>query len=82
MTTGPQQDAATHDWFTAHFRAKIEDLCRDLESLSMAINQSGVSCTLSGPVLLDQFHLVMPDDTDKVLSRSKPTSSQLDPSLS
>ncbi|KAF7249427.1 Galectin-related protein, partial [Varanus komodoensis] len=81
---GPRKDpvpplVAHCDNFAQHFKEKIAQIRHKLDSTSDSDSLGEMLMSPSGHILLDEFHLLRPDDVDKVLGQVRPTACLLDP---
>ncbi|XP_053154385.1 uncharacterized protein LOC128345841 [Hemicordylus capensis] len=77
-TMGEEPSTALCDRFACHFADKVARIRADLDSRVLAV-PADVPLVPSGPVVLDSFRLVRPEDVDKILGSVRATSCALDP---
>ncbi|KAF7237949.1 RNA-directed DNA polymerase from mobile element jockey [Varanus komodoensis] len=76
---GPVPPSTAHyDDFVKHFKEKITQIRHELDSTSDSEPSGEVPMLPSGPKLMDELQLLLPDDVDKVLGQVCPTTCLLD----
>ena len=74
-----EPSVARCDKFARHFEDKVAQIRHELDTTLNAAPVVEAFRAPSGPVLLDEFQLLRPEDVDKVLDHVRSTTCMLDP---